>query len=138
MTGDIRVVLDQSALLAFSRGALPVGETLVEVTSEGDLYGTPVTVLVDVLRMLNSDDEAHIAEMGRRVRLLMASESARVLSVPGSSLDALLYWTPLVGGVGNAACVVAMLALPGSYLMTAKPQLYVDELGDGPILAIED
>lgn len=137
MTGDIRVILDSSALFAFSRGALPVGETLVEVTDEGDLYATPVTVLVDVLRMLNGDDLP--PEMRHRVRMLMTSPSAVILPVEGGSLDALLYWTPLLGGVvGNAACVVAMLAQPDSYLMTAKPELYVDELGDGPILAVED
>jgi hypothetical protein len=138
VTGTVRLILDQSALLLFARGALPVGETLAEVVDEGDLYATPVTVLVDVLRMLDSDDEPEIAEMRRLVRLLMASESAVVLPVEGGSVDALLYWTPLVATLSNATCVVAMLSTPGSYLLTGQPEYYVDELGDGPIITIED
>lgn len=137
MTGDIRLILDASALFLFGRGALAVGETLAEVTAEGDLYATPVTVYVDVLRRLDGDDNHELADMAGLVRLLMTSPSAVILPVEAGAADALLYWSRVVG-VENAACVVAMLARPDCYLLTAVPDLYKGELGDGPILAIED
>ncbi len=134
---DIRLILDRSALLLFARGALPVGETLAEVIDEGDLYATPVTVYLDVMRLLNSDDEPQIIEMARLVRLLMASPSARLLPVLPGDVDAILHWTGLVG-YEQAACVVAMLARPGCYVLTGEPEFYEGELGEGSVIRIED
>lgn len=132
----IRLILDRSALLSFAGGALGVGETIAEVCDEGGRYGTPVTVYAAAMRRLGPAPD--LEHMERLAALLMSAPAAEVLPVPAATADALVFWSRRFGDVDAAACVTAMLARPGCYLLTADPDLYVGELGDGPVIPIED
>jgi hypothetical protein len=132
---EIRLILDRSALLAFAKGRIAVGETLAEVIDEGDLYATPVTTYVDVMRFLEPEDLP--PQMRQLVQLLFASPSARLLPILPGDAEALLYWIRRVGE-DVAPCVVALLAHPHCYMLTAEPEWYEDELGDGSYIQIED
>jgi len=51
----IRVVLDTSAVIAYARGSIDVGETINEVDDDEAAFGIPVLSLVEAHRVAAED-----------------------------------------------------------------------------------
>ncbi len=54
----ITVVLDTSAVVAYARGSVAVGELLMMVGEDGDQVGVPVTCLAEAYSVTKVDDRA--------------------------------------------------------------------------------
>jgi hypothetical protein len=53
----VRVILDASAIVAFTRGSVGVGETLAKVNDEGAAAGLPVLCLVQTIWAVADRDQ---------------------------------------------------------------------------------
>ena len=63
MTGGdrpIKLVLDTSAILAFTRGSVHVGEPISEVADEGGVSGLPTLCLAAAEWMVDDRDRLHV------------------------------------------------------------------------------
>jgi hypothetical protein len=75
----VRVLLDASAIIAFTRGSIDVGEILAEVNDEDAAAGLPILCLVEASRAVSDTD---------RLDLLVAHPATAVL-VPGPTIGRL-------------------------------------------------
>lgn len=66
----VRVLFDASAIIAFTRGSIDVGETLAEVNDEDAAAGLPILCLVEASRAVSDTD---------RLDLLVAHPATAVL-----------------------------------------------------------
>ncbi len=80
----VRVILDASAIVAFTRGSIDVGETIAEINDEYAAAGLPVLCLVEANRLVADSDRLellvnHPARCGAR-------SPTRGLASPGGNL----------------------------------------------------
>jgi hypothetical protein len=110
-----RVVLDASAVVAYAKGSISVGEIIVELDEEEDLFAVPAVCLIGAAQT--------VADL--HLRLLTRHPACRVL--PLASND----WPPLA----NAVRVLGRLDLAASlhaarranaYVLTAESDAYGD------------
>ncbi|WP_330441312.1 hypothetical protein OHB44_33255 (plasmid) [Micromonospora sp. NBC_00821] len=123
----VRVILDASAIIAFCRESIDVGEVIAEVADEeGSVFGLPVLCLAEAARVVADQD---------RLALLVTHRAAEVLSPEPDSWRALAVTLDTVGRVDAASAVLAAIDL-GCHVLTGQPGLYGGIAGGGPVIAI--
>ncbi|MEU3452203.1 hypothetical protein ABZ671_00970 [Micromonospora sp. NPDC006766] len=129
MTDDepaVKVVLDTSAVLAFTRGSVAVGEIIAEVADEpGCVVGLPVLCLAEAKRVTADPD---------RLDLLVNHPITVVIAPDPGSWRALAVTCDTVGRFDAASAVLAAIDL-GVDVLTGQPGLYAGLAGGGPVLA---
>lgn len=127
MSGDIHLVLDTSAIIAYAHTSIHVGETIAEVADEDGRFAVPVVCLAEAgRRLLGAEDP--------RLRLLVQHPHAAVTGVPDDEWELLTEWAVALGRVDLAAAMVEATA-NGAYVLTAEPEAYGDQK-DGPVIPI--
>lgn len=123
----VRVVLDASAIIAFTRGSIDVGEVIAEVADEENcVFGLPVLCVAEAARVVVDTD---------RLQLLVNHPIAEILSPPRDSWEALAVTLDTVGRVDAATAVLAAIDL-GCSVLTGQPGLYGGIAGGGPVIPI--
>jgi hypothetical protein len=128
MTGlarPIKLVLDTSAILAFTRGSIHVGEPISEVANEGGLSALPTLCLAAAKWMVDDRD-----------RMQVLADHPDTVVVPASpdffALGIVETW---VGNLDASAAVLTAIDQE-AFIMTARPGLYRGLIDDGPIVEI--
>jgi hypothetical protein len=126
---DVRLVLDLSAVLAYTVGSVELGQTIIEVVEDGGRFGASVVCLAEATRLADDHDVL-------RVPLLTKHWRFEMLPVLTEDWDRLAYWTKSLGHVERAASLVEALDR-GGYVVTGEPYAYdVNGTADLPIIAI--
>lgn len=121
----IRVILDASAIVAYTRESIDVGEVIAEVADEeGAAVGLPVMCLVEASRAVVDRD---------RLDLLVGHPASVVFSPDPDEWQALAATYDTVGRIDAASAVLAALDL-GCSVLTGQPGLYAGIAGGGPII----
>jgi hypothetical protein len=122
----VHVLLDASAIIAFTRRSIDVGEVIGEVDAEQAAVGLPVLCLVEANRAVTDTD---------LLDYLVAHPATAVTPVAPDSWRALAAAYDTVGRLDAASAVLA--AIDGDRpILTAQPALYAGLEGGGPIIAI--
>ncbi|MEU1813251.1 hypothetical protein [Micromonospora aurantiaca (nom. illeg.)] len=132
MSGEprpVRLVLDTSAIVAFTGGSVPVGELIAEVDDEKGLTGLPALCLAEASRL--AVDEA-------RLTLLVNHSATVLLDLPAEDWRSLGTSTYEVIGRADAASAVLAAVWHDCDVLTAVPALYAGLDEGGPILPIEE
>jgi hypothetical protein len=122
----VRVLLDASAIIAFSRESLDVGEVIAEVDEEGAAVGLPVLCLVEASRAVQDRD---------RLTLLVQHQASTVLGNAPEDWRALAAMLDIIGRLDAASAAVAAVDFDVSVL-TGQPGLYGGMAGGGPVIGI--
>jgi hypothetical protein len=123
---SLRILLDASAIVAFCRESVHVGEVIAEVADEEDAaVGPPVLCLVEGSRAVADTS---------RLDLLVQHPATTVLT-PDPDWRALAATYDTVGRLDAASAVLAALDLD-CHLLSAQPGLYGGIAGGGPIIPI--
>ncbi|MET8088183.1 hypothetical protein [Micromonospora sp. NPDC005194] len=120
----VRIVLDASAVLAFCRESIHVGEVIAEVADEDCVVGVPVMCLAEASRGAADAD---------RLDLLVNHPAVEVLTVDPLSWRALAVVYDTVGRLDAASALLAAVD-SGGYVLTGQPGLYAGLAGGGPII----
>ncbi|TDB75429.1 hypothetical protein [Micromonospora sp. KC723] len=120
----IRVILDTSAIVAFTRASIDVGEVIAEVADEDCHFGVPVMCLAEASRA--------VADTAR-LDLLVNHPAAAVLTVDPVSWRALAFVYDTVGRLDAASALLAAVD-NGCNVLTGQPGLYAGLAGGGPII----
>ena len=112
---ELRLVLDTSAVLAYARGSVDVGETITEVVNENQWFGASVVCLAEATRLAGND----------RPGVALLAAHARFVALPARAEDwpALAAWTELLGRVDLAASLVSAVDREG-WVLTGEPRAY--------------
>jgi len=121
MTGPIRIVLDTSAIGAYARTSLPVGEIVAEVAEENARIGVPLACLAEVHRRKPplSDNQLD------GVVLLTSHPHVVVADTDPQDWRALAGLVRDLGRVDAAAALLLAVDC-GGYVFTAEPDAYGD------------
>jgi hypothetical protein len=122
----VRVVLDASAIVAFTRGSIHVGEVIAEIDDEDGAVGLPVLCLVEATRGAADSD---------RLDLLANHRAGVLLADDGPNWRALAATYDIVGRIDAASAALAAIDL-NCAVLTAQPALYGGLAGGGPIIPI--
>jgi hypothetical protein len=122
----VRVLLDASAIIAFTRGSIDVGEILAEVNDEDAAAGLPILCLVEASRAVSDTD---------RLDLLVAHPATAVLVPRPDDWQALAVTYETVGRLDAASAVLAAIDLD-CLILTGQSGLYGGLAGGGPIIPI--
>jgi len=122
----IRVLLDASAIVAFTRGSIDVGETIAEVNDEQAAAGLPILCLVEATRAVADTD---------RLDLLVAHPATAIITPHPDDWRALAATCETVGRLDAASAVLAAIDVD-CLVLTGQPGLYAGLAGGGPIIAI--
>jgi uncharacterized protein with PIN domain len=122
----VQVLLDASAIVAFTRGSVDVGEVIGEVDDEHAAVGLPVLCLVEASRAIVDTD---------LLDYLVAHAATSVVPVAAASWRALASAYDTVGRLDAASAVLAATEADCS-ILTAQPALYAGLEGGGPIIDI--
>jgi hypothetical protein len=115
VTGPLQVLLDTSAVVAYSRESINVGEVLAEVADENGSFGIPVTCLA-----------AGAIRATRRGRLELLISQPGCVVLPDLRDD----WRPLALGMGIvgrldlAAVLLAVSRTGDPSVLSAEPRAY--------------
>jgi hypothetical protein len=128
MTGadrPIKLVLDTSAILAFTRGSVHVGEPLSEVADEGGVSALPTLCLAAARWMVDDGDRLEVLIRHPDTVVVPASKDPYALGIVETF-------------VGNLDATAAMLTAidQRAFVMTARPGLYRGLIDSGPIVEI--
>ncbi|MDP9797566.1 hypothetical protein J2S43_006078 [Catenuloplanes nepalensis] len=118
----IRILLDASAIAAFCRGSVHVGEPMSEVLDEGAVVGLPLLCLIESHRLIAEADLLHH---------LVARESTVILAPAAEVWRDVAAYTDVVGRMDAASAAVDLDAS----LLTTQPELYSDLPDGGPIIS---
>ena len=110
----VHLILDTSAIRAFTRASIDVGEIISEVNDESAAFGLPVLCLVEANRTA-ADQE--------RLEILLRHEAATVLDVRASNWREL---AAMFAGMDSLAAASAALATVDlrCFILTSEPQMY--------------
>jgi PIN domain nuclease of toxin-antitoxin system len=113
----VRLILDTSAVLAYIKGSIHVGELITELQDEADIrFAVPVLCLAEAGTV--SDD-------GDTLVLLARHGRATVTSVPADRWLDLVNLSKMLGRVNHAATFMTATKHQ-AYLVTATPERYPD------------
>ena len=122
----IRVVLDASAIIAYTRESINVGEILAEVDDEAAAFGLPVLCLVEASR---------IAVDEPRFELLLTHPACAILPVDADDWQALAATNWIVGRIDAASAALAAID-NDCYALTGQPGVYGGLVDGGPIIGV--
>lgn len=123
----LRVVLDTSAIVAFTWERLHVGEVIAEVADEGGAVGLPTLCLTEAV--------AHSVSDRDRLNLLVAHPACEVIEHEPLQWHGLAELYRAVGRL-DAATAALIAATYRCHLLSAVPQLYAGLPGGGPIIPL--
>jgi hypothetical protein len=124
----VRLILDTSAVIEYTRGSDHVGELLVEVDEEDAAAGVPFLCLSESLPYVTDRD---------RLQLLVTHPAVRVVSDEPWSWQAHAALRDLVGS--SDAASAASAAINGEvWVLTRRPGLYAGISGGDLAIAIPD
>jgi len=116
---EIRLILDTSAIVAYARDSVDVGEVLGEIAAEGATAGLPVLCLAEARR--------HVADPA--LIELLASHTATVILAPEpEAWRALAALSGIVGRLDAATALIDALDYDVE-ILTAQPGLYAGKPG---------
>jgi ABC-type Fe2+-enterobactin transport system substrate-binding protein len=122
----IRVILDASAIVAFSRGSIDVGEVIAEVSDESAAAGLPMLCLVEASRAVADTDQ---------LDLLVSHAATALMDAEAANWQALAATYDTVGRLDAASAVLAAVDFDCD-ILTSQPGLYAGLAGGGPIIPI--
>lgn len=128
MTDDhgIRFLLDTSAIIAFTRGSMDVGEPMSEVLAEPDAtVGLPLLCLSEAYRTVTNTD---------LVDLLVAHEVTTIIAPEPHQWRKIAGFAETVGRLDIASAVASAKDLD-TPILTARPGLYGGLEDGGPIIS---
>jgi hypothetical protein len=123
----VQLLLDTSAIAAFTAGSVAVGELIAEIDDEQGSAGLPVLCVAEVSR--------HAAD-GDRLQLLVNHHATTVVGVKAGDWRALATSAEIVGRIDAATAVLAAIE-HDCFVLTASPRLYAGFDGD-LIIPIEE
>jgi hypothetical protein len=115
---SVRAVLDATAIAAYARGSVDVGEILAEITDEGTGFAVPDLCLIEAAQLVDVDDWPALD-------LLVAHSQCVRLELHANWRD-LAAAARQLGGTGRAAAMLAAVDLR-AYLLTAEPNAFGDD-----------
>jgi hypothetical protein len=118
------LVLDTSAIVAFARGSVDVGEPIAEVRDAGGVVLVPVVCLVEAARHVD-DDMLH---------LLTDHPACEVDPLPADGWPMAAATTRLLGRLDLAVALIAA-ATVGAFILTAEPDAY-GTLGEDVVIPL--
>jgi hypothetical protein len=124
----VRLILDASAIVAFTRGSIHVGEVLAEIDDEGAVVALPFACLVEAVHAVVDTD---------RLDLLVAHRATAVKSDDPGLWRALATMYDIVGRADAAAAALAAIDHDVEVL-TGQPGLYAGLDDGGLVIPIED
>jgi len=124
----IRLILDASAIVAFTRASIHVGEVLAEVHDEDAVAALPVACLVEVVHAVADTD---------RLDLLVAHQAIVILPDDAASWQVLAATYDITGRYDAAAAGLAALDYDVAVL-SRQPGLYAGLDAGGLVVSIED
>jgi hypothetical protein len=122
----VRILLDASAITAFTWESIDVGEVIAEVDDENAAVGLPMLCLVEASRAVADKD---------RLTLLVHHRASAVLGDDPEDWRALAAMYDIVGRIDAASAAVAAIDLDVS-ILTGQPGLYGGLAGGGPVIPI--
>lgn len=123
-----RIVLDTSAVVAYTRGSIAVGEILSEITDEHGVALVPLPCLVEA---------AHTVDDLARLDLLVGHPAVAVYPGEADQWRALAAMYAIVGR--QDAAMAALLALDAEVsVLTRRPGLYAGVDDGGLTIPIDD
>lgn len=126
---DVRVILDASAIAAYLRESVDVGEVISKVADERAAFGVPILCLVEAIRFATVDDR-------RTLAVLLANPACTLLELDTDDWALLSMTHQTVGRLDAAAAAVAAVGNDCDAL-TAQPGIYGGLPGGGPVIGIE-
>lgn len=124
----IQIILDASAIVAYTRGSVAVGELIGEVAFEHGAAGIPVLCLAEAKPAISDLD---------RLDVLAHHSSTAILGVKPTDWRLLAYLKDTTGRLDSAQALVAAIDSDCD-ILTANPGLY-DGADAGPmIIHIDD
>jgi hypothetical protein len=121
----VKVILDTSAIVAFTRSSIDVGEVIAEVHEEYAVAGLPMLCLVTASSAVTDGD---------RLDLLVNHPATVVLAPDPGDWRALAVTYDSVGRLDAASAVLAAIDL-GCQVLTGQPGMYAGLEGGGPVIA---
>jgi hypothetical protein len=110
----IYLILDTSAIRAFARASIDVGEIISEVNDEAAAVGLPVLCLVEANRTATDQE---------RLEILLRHEAATVLDVRASNWRELAAISAGIDSLAAASAALATVDLR-CFILTSEPELY--------------
>jgi hypothetical protein len=123
---QLRIVLDASAIVAFTRASIDVGEVVAEVDDELAAFGLPALCLVQASGVAADPD---------RLEVLVNHRAVSLLDVDAADWRALAVVRESVGRLDAATAALAATD-QGCHLLTGEPGLYGALPGGGPVIPI--
>src|SRR6266705_3888486 len=114
--GQIQLVLDSSAVLAYAAGSIHVGETIAEVVEEGARFGACVVALAEASRLVRDEEAIGVPLLARHTRF-------EPLPAMSEDWTRIAWWSRALGSVDRAAALVEALDRD-AYVVTAEPAAY--------------
>ncbi|MEV6349630.1 hypothetical protein [Actinoplanes sp. NPDC051851] len=127
---EAKLVLDTTAVVAWVRGSIAVGETLAEIDDEGGYVAIPLWCLIEA---------GHSTAMLDRERLdlLLAHPATALITDDAADWETLVALRTLIGRADCAAAAMIALDL-GVDVMTRDASWYRSVAGGAIVLEIED
>lgn len=122
----VHVLRDTSAIIAFTRGSIDVGEVIGEVDAEHAAVGLPVLCLVEAHRAVVDAD---------LLDYLVTHPATAVMPLEPDSWQALAATYDTVSRLDAASAVLAATDTDRP-ILTAQPALYAGLEDGGPIIEI--
>jgi hypothetical protein len=126
MTQPVRLLLDASAIVEYTRGSISVGEVIVEVDEEHALVGLPVACLAEACWAVVDND---------RLDVLVGYRATVFLSDAPDSWRALAATRRIVGRPDAASVALLSIDLDVDVL-SGEPGLYAGLAGGGSVIEI--
>lgn len=114
----IRLVLDETAVVAYGRGNVAVGEIIAEIADEDARIAVPDLCLVEGARQLDMDH-------WHTLDLLVGHSHIERLDVP-EDWRGVAVAARLLGSTSRAVAMLAAVDLR-AYLLTAEPETFGDD-----------
>jgi hypothetical protein len=128
INAPVRIVLDSSAIVAFTRGSIHVGEVLAELVDEDASAALPAVCLVEAV---------HSVADFERLDLLVQHRATCVLSADPDDWRALAALYDIVGRLDAASAALAALDC-GCKVLTRQAGLYAGLAHGGPVITIDE
>lgn len=110
----VHLILDTSAIRAFTHASIDVGEIISEVNDESASVGLPVLCLVEANRTARDQE---------RLEILLRHEAATVLDVRASTWRELAAMSAGIESLAAASAALATVHLR-CFILTAEPEVY--------------
>lgn len=132
-TGEVRAVLDTSAILSYARTHVHVGELLTEIADEKAFMGLPAVALLDAFARAAGDEPART-----RIAVLSSVPAIVVLELGRQAAEKVANSVPFVNGdLAQAHAVWAALE-HDAYYVTTEPDQAPSLLDPRLVLAIPE